>query len=111
MRTPIQASTVSDPVTGCSLPEKLRGWCGEIVVLSGLLPWYSNGRAPGTCLLLRADAIPQGKGTSDPKWDFIPADADHWLRPLSESCSVTVLFDGTLVLCEVREGHIALLDP
>jgi len=102
---------VSDTATGGPLLEKLRGWCGEIVVLSGLLPWYGTGRAPGTCLLLRADAIRKEGGAHDPKWDFIPADVDQRLHPPSESCSVTVLFDGNLLCCEVREGHIALLDP
>jgi hypothetical protein len=102
---------MSDTATGGLLPEKLRGWCGEIVVLSGLLPWYSNGRTPGTCLLLRVDAIRKEGGALDPKWDFIPADVDQRLHRPSESCSVTVLFDGTLLRCEVREGHIALLDP
>jgi len=111
LRTPIQTLIMHDTATGGPLPEKLRGWCGEIVVLSGLLPWYSNDGAPGTCLLLRADAIHKEGGPLSQKWDFIPADVDQLLHRSSESCSVMVLFDGTLLRCEVREGHIALLDP
>ena len=100
-----------DNVHGAPLYEKLKGWCGEIVVLSGLMPWYSHRKSINTCLLLRADAIRKEGPALDPKWDFIPANADQRLHPPSESCTVTVLFDGTLVRCEVREEHIALLDP